>query len=162
MDQRIYREVQQRMEPLFAMDDQIIGEVVEEPAPGVDAFAELPSEAEARAAAERGMRRAAKATERALGKQWQNEALDYLRVFLVDHVYFVSEEASSAAYKAGLGKWKEGKGYGAVLQRAAKEGLIEQAGSGRSRRRHNSPTPLWRSLMASGEALARAELEPVE
>lgn len=98
----------------------------------------------ARAQADDGMRRAIEHAERTVEK-WGDLAYIYLEQFCRRHLVFISEDVSDASKKYGLIQPPTDRAWGAVYQRAIKAGMIEQEGSGRSRRRHHSICPKWKS-----------------
>ena len=106
----------------------------------------LPSEAEANEAADLGMARALTAT-MAADPEWADRAFAHLEQYAREHEAFISEDVSDASRDAGMPQPRTDRAWGAIYRRAAKAGVIVQDGSGRSRRRHGSICPRWRSLI---------------
>jgi len=98
----------------------------------------------ARAAADDGMRRALEHAE-AECKNWGDLAFRFLTLFCRRNLYFISEDVSAVSKKYGLLQPPTDRAWGAVYQRAARAGMMEQDGTGRSKRRHHSICPRWRS-----------------
>lgn len=105
--------------------------------------------AEARAARDAGMSKALRHAER-IDDEWPDAALGFLYRYARAHEHFISEEATAEAERLGYGSPADGRAWGGVFKRAAREGIIQRAGFGISKRRHLSPTPLWRSLVFAG------------
>ena len=100
----------------------------------------------ARAEADAGMRRALEHAERDVEK-WGDLAYLFLEQFCRAHAAFISEDVSDASIAWGLIQPPTLRAWGQVYRRAIKSGLIAQDGTGRSRRRHYSICPRWRSLV---------------
>ena len=100
----------------------------------------------ARAAAEIGMRMALEHAERDV-QNWGDLAYLFLEQFCRSHATFISEDVSDASKSWGLVQPHTDRAWGSVYRRAIKSGLIVQDGTGRSRRRHWSICPKWRSLI---------------
>lgn len=106
----------------------------------------------ARVEAEQGMKRALEHAERIVVK-WGDLAYIYLEQFCRGHLVFISEDVSDASKQYGLIQPPTDRAWGAVYQRAIKAGMIVQDGCGRSRRRHHSICPRWRSKIYCVPAL---------
>jgi hypothetical protein len=100
----------------------------------------------ARAAADDGMRRALQHAE-AECKDWGDLAFRFLTLFCRRHHYFISEDVSAASKQYGLLQPPTDRAWGAVYRRAILAEMIVQDGAGRSKRRHNSICPRWRSTI---------------
>ena len=106
---------------------------------------------EARAQAAEGMQRAtAHANEDIPG--WSSVAYLFLESFCRSHEYFISEDVSDASKQWGMVQPPTDRAWGSVYRMALKRSLIVQDGAGRSRRRHASICPMWRSLIFKGAA----------
>lgn len=100
----------------------------------------------ARAARDEGMQRAADHAER-VTPQWLETAFAFLTTYARTHEKFISEDVSDASKAWGMIQPPTDRAWGSVYVRAVKSGIIVQDGAGRSRRRHASICPLWRSLI---------------
>lgn len=100
----------------------------------------------AREARDRGMQQAVDHAER-VHDGWKNEAYTFLLKFCRMHEHFISEDVSDAHEAAGLPQPPTKRAWGALYQKAAREGYMVQDGLGRSRLRHASICPRWRSLV---------------
>lgn len=98
----------------------------------------------ARAAADDGMRRALEHAECTI-KKWGDLAYLFLEQFYRRNLSFISEDVSDASKRWGLEQPPTDRAWGMVYRRAQKAGVIEMDGTGRSRRRHASVCPKWRS-----------------
>lgn len=82
---------------------------------------------------------------------WSLLASIFLSTYAHRHPSFISEDVSDASK---LESWFPQPGtdraWGHIYRMAAKDGLIVMDGLGRSRRRHNSVCPRWRSLIYTG------------
>lgn len=105
----------------------------------------LDPDALARAARDEGIHRAIEHAN-ADGSGWSDLAYAFLRLFLRTHRFFISEDVSDASKLAGMTQPPTDRAWGAIYVRAAREKLIVQDGTGRSRRRHSSICPRWRTL----------------
>lgn len=94
--------------------------------------------------AEDGMRRALEHAERTVEK-WGDLAFIFLEQYARRHGSFISEEVSEASKVWGMAQPPTDRAWGQVYRRALKAGVIEQDGAGRSKRRHNTICPRWRS-----------------
>ena len=106
--------------------------------------------AHAREAANEGMARALDAAERR-DDMWPDIAYSFLVRYAWSHEQFISEECTAEAERLGYGSPADPRAWGAIFQRAARDGIIRRNGYGTSHRRHLSPTPLWRSLVYVGD-----------
>lgn len=98
----------------------------------------------ARAQAIEGMQRALDHANRVITK-WGDLAYVFLEQYARTNLSFISEDVSDASKKWGMAQPPTDRAWGAIYTRALKAGLIEQDGSGRSRRRHGSICPRWKS-----------------
>ena len=57
---------------------------------------------------------------------------------------------TAEADRMGYGSPADDRAWGPIFQRAARNKVIQRIGYGISKRRHLSPTPLWRSLVFGG------------
>ena len=104
------------------------------------------------AARDRGMTQAAEHAERA-HDCWGETAMAFLERFAETHATFISEDVSDATRADGtFPQPPTDRAWGAIYVRAARLGLIEKVGIGRSRRRHASICPKWRSLIVKDAA----------
>lgn len=83
---------------------------------------------------------------------WKNEAYTFLLAYAKQNLSFISEDVSDAHVAAKLPQPPTKRAWGALYLKAAREGAIEQCGMGRSRHRHASICPRWRSLIYRGAA----------
>lgn len=100
----------------------------------------------ARAARDAGMQQSLDHAE-AVYEGWQDEAYRFLERYARSHAYFISEDVSDASKAADMNQPPTDRAWGSLYRRAAKDGLIVQDGCGRSRRRHASICPRWKSLL---------------
>ena len=105
--------------------------------------------AAARAARDAGMTQALQRAER-VDDEWPELAYEFLVGYARTHAQFISEEATAEADRLGYGSPADGRAWGAIFKRAARDEVIQRIGYGISQRRHLSPTPLWRSLVFAG------------
>lgn len=98
----------------------------------------------ARAAADDGMRRAIEHAE-AECENWGELAYLFLEQFCRKNLSFISEDVSDASKTWGMVQPPTDRAWGQVYRRAQKSGVIVMDGTGRSRRRHASLCPRWRS-----------------
>jgi hypothetical protein len=98
------------------------------------------------AAASTGMSQAADAADRNI-PGWTNMAFEFLVDFARSHDRFISEDVSDASKKTNFPQPHTDRAWGSVYRRAIKENIIIQDGIGRSRRRHASVCPYWKSLI---------------
>jgi hypothetical protein len=84
---------------------------------------------------------------------WPERAYAFLEQFARANPEFISEDVSDASKSVtGFPQPPSDRAWGSVYVKAARAGLIEQCGAGRSRRRHASICPKWRSLVYAGGA----------
>jgi hypothetical protein len=78
-------------------------------------------------------------------REWKERAWGYLARFAACCETFKAEDL----WKAGLDKPREPRAIGPLFMRAAREGLIEYAGTERSvsKARHAGSASVWRSLV---------------
>ena len=82
---------------------------------------------------------------------WPERAYAFLEAFARENATFISEDVSDAAHAdTRFPTPPTDRAWGSVYRKAASAGLIEQCGAGRSRRRHASICPKWRSLVYAG------------
>lgn len=84
---------------------------------------------------------------------WPNEAYSFLLSFARTHELFISEDVSEASKQTGFPQPETDRAWGMIYRRAAKAGIIVQDGIGRSRRRHASVCPRWRSRVVQKETV---------
>lgn len=105
--------------------------------------------------AKAGMQRALETTE---GHYpfWAEEAFAFLVRFAENRAEpFISEDVSDASREdPAFQQPISDKSWGGIYRRAIKENVIERAGAGRSRRRHNSICPRWQSLICRNREAA--------
>lgn len=95
------------------------------------------------------------ATLDALGKDdlsWGDLAYAYLLRYARAHEEFISEDVSYASRLWGMIQPPTDRAWGAIYTKAARHGYIIQVGAGKSRRRHGSICPRWRSLIYQAPA----------
>lgn len=106
----------------------------------------LPTLDAARSARNHGMQVAIDhAEDRAPG--WGDVAYQFLVRYAASHCRFISEDVSDASKKWGMVQPPTDRAWGSVYRKAVRNGVIAQDGVGRSRRRHASICPMWRSLV---------------
>lgn len=106
----------------------------------------------ARTARDAGMQQAIQHAEE-LHPKWGDQAYDFLCEFAKRHASFISEDVSDATkLDPAFPQPPTDRAWGSIYRRAAKDRLIVQDGLGRSRRRHASICPRWRSCIAVGVA----------
>ncbi len=81
----------------------------------------------------------------AVSPRWSDVAYAFLLQFARKHATFISEDVSDASKAWGMVQPPTDRAWGSVYRRAIKAGVIVQDGCGRSRRRHASICPMWRS-----------------
>lgn len=96
---------------------------------------------------EAGMRQALEHADQEV-KQWSDLAYTFLVAFCQRHASFISEDVSDASKTWGMVQPPTDRAWGSIYRRAQKAGVIEMDGIGRSRRRHASVCPRWRSKIA--------------
>lgn len=100
----------------------------------------------ARSARDAGMQQALDHAE-AVVYEWGDLAFAFLENFIRGRMYFISEDVSDAFKAAGHEQPPTDRAWGSIYIRARKAGWIVQDGCGRSRRRHASICPRWKSLL---------------
>jgi len=100
--------------------------------------------AEAERLRDEGMERAADHAEREI-PEWRNEARRILEITAALHRNFTSEDIKIQADIRGLPRPPEPRAWGAVIQRAARDGIIRKVGwaDSTSRTCHCRPMQLW-------------------
>lgn len=84
---------------------------------------------------------------------WPERAYAFLVAYAHCHATFISEDVSDAAHaERSFPAPPTDRAWGSVYRKAASAGVIVQCGAGRSRRRHASICPKWRSLVFAGSA----------
>lgn len=106
----------------------------------------------ARAQRDAGMSQAVQHAEDVCPK-WGDRAYEFLCDFAKRHTSFISEDVSDATkLDPSFPQPPTDRAWGSIYRRAAKDRLIVQEGLGRSRRRHASICPRWRSCIATNAA----------
>lgn len=82
---------------------------------------------------------------------WRDMAFEFLVSFAKHHQLFISEDVSDASKEEALAQPPTDRAWGSVYIKALKFGVIAREGTGRSRRRHASICPRWRSRIYEGE-----------
>lgn len=93
-----------------------------------------------------GMAKALTHAER-MSAGWSDAAYLFLRRFAREHRQFISEDVSDESKRWGLTQPPTLRAWGPIYKRAAKQGVITIDGAGRSRLRHASICPRWKSLI---------------
>lgn len=106
--------------------------------------------AEAEAERDAAMASVAKHADEACHR-WQVLAFQWIITYALAHREFVSEDCTAAAEAAGIPKPPDTRAWGAPFARAARQKIIVRIGYGVSKRRHLSPTPLWKSQTYRGK-----------
>lgn len=88
----------------------------------------------------------------AVNEGWKDEAYSFLVAFAKYNRDFISEDVSDAHVAAQLPQPPTKRAWGSLYRRAARDGVIEQCGMGRSRLRHASICPRWRSRIFGSAA----------
>lgn len=84
---------------------------------------------------------------------WRAHAWEVLRAYLRTHAEFFVDAFWN---ESGLERPREARALGALVQRAAREGLMEKTGEYRKSVASNlSPKPVWRSLLGRREATVK-------
>lgn len=81
---------------------------------------------------------------------WREDAFGYVQRFAAAHRDrdFLAEEIAPWAYEQGCARAPDDRAWGAIIQRAGREGVIEQTGlAAKNKLSGNASTwrPLWRS-----------------
>jgi hypothetical protein len=98
------------------------------------------------AAAERQRDEAIAQAEANADVEWRDTALRFLRRYAEAHTTVFVDDL----WAAGMPRPREARALGAVMKRAAREGLIENTGSGRPSIASNlAMKPVWRSLVTT-------------
>lgn len=82
---------------------------------------------------------------------WGELAFGWIKTFALAHREFISEDCTAAAEAAGIPKPHNTKSWGGPFMRASRQKIIVRIGYGVSKRRHLSPTPLWKSQTYRGK-----------
>lgn len=104
-----------------------------------------------RAARDDGMRQSLEHAE-AVCSNWAELAYLFLEQYARKHASFISEDVSDASKEWGMVQPPTDRAWGSIYRRAANAGLIAVDGIGRSRRRHASICPKWRSNIYGASA----------
>lgn len=98
----------------------------------------------ARAERNEAMQRAVDAADGRVPK-WSEVAYQFVRLYAQQHrgERFIGRDITQAAKAYGLESPASEKAWGAVLQRAARERVIERVGYAQDPNRHASPVPQW-------------------
>lgn len=84
---------------------------------------------------------------------WPERAYGFLEGYARQNATFISEDVSEASKAVpSFPQPPTDRAWGSIYVKAQRAGLIEQYGAGRSRRRHASICPRWRSLVFVGGA----------
>lgn len=79
---------------------------------------------------------------------WADIAYALLLIYARTHAHFISEDVSDdSKARTDFPQPPTDRAWGSVYRRAVKDRVIVQDGTGRSRRRHASLCPRWRSLI---------------
>lgn len=102
-------------------------------------------------AKEEGKKGMQRAIENALRSDpdWADNAYEFLRIYASRNEFFISEDVSDASRRENINQPPTDRAWGSVYRKACQDGLMEIDGVGRSRRRHGSICPRWRSLIYS-------------
>jgi hypothetical protein len=103
------------------------------------------------AARDEGMQRALSHAQRECA-DWKIIAYAWLIGYARTHKEFISEDVGDAHLAAGLSQPPTRRAWGPLYVKAQREGYIVLCGTGRSRMRHASVCPKWRSLVYVGGA----------
>lgn len=106
----------------------------------------MPSLQNAEELAQAGMDRAL-ANAEARHRDWSDIAYDFLVQYAREHESFISEDVSDQSREVGFPQPPTDRAWGSIYRRAQRANIIYQSGTGRSRRRHNSLCPMWRSCL---------------
>lgn len=79
------------------------------------------------------------------GQTWQDAAFHAVCEYARTHNQFLTEEARIEADQLPLPT--DGRAWGAVMQKARREKIVEQIGFARAKSSNLSPKPLWKSLI---------------
>lgn len=101
----------------------------------------------ARLGAERGMNQAVDHANR-VAPQWSTRAYDKLFEYAWLGNDFMTEDVRLWAEETGLDMPPDNRSWGAVINRAVRENLIERVGYGNSKTGHMRPMPIWRKTHA--------------
>ena len=100
---------------------------------------------EAGARRDDGMQRAVEHAD-AVEVFWSESAYSHLRDFCRLQTSFLTEEAREFAESRGLTPPPDGRAWGAVIRRAAKDGLIQRIGYKPAKSSNLAPKCLWGAL----------------
>lgn len=105
-----------------------------------------PAKVEAELRRELGMTRAIAAARRH-APGWEDDALAAVRRFAETHEHFIAEDARATVE---LPEGVDGRAFGAVMQRARRDGLVVADGFAPANSSNRSPKVRWRSLVYTG------------
>jgi hypothetical protein len=101
---------------------------------------------QARSLRDRGMQQAVEHADREHAN-WKHDAYSFLIAFARSNRFFISEDVSDAHHAAGHPQPPTKRAWGPLYVRASRSGAIAQDGIGRSRLRHASVCPRWKSMI---------------
>lgn len=109
----------------------------------------------ARQLADAGMQTAVEHAD-AVDAGWSDRALEHVRAFATFRERFLGEDVRTWAHEQGLPKPPKACAWGAVMVRAARDGLIARGGYGTTRipPQHAKPAVLWLSCTFGKEQAA--------
>lgn len=116
----------------------------------IDFDAPPPAQVQAELSRDLGITRAASRAHRH-APGWEDDAVEAVRRFALTHETFIAEDArATIAIPDGV----DGRAFGAVMQRARREGLIRADGYAPANSSNRSPKVRWRSLVFTGSRSA--------
>jgi hypothetical protein len=92
-----------------------------------------------------GMQRAVEHAD-AVDLFWSERAYGHVMDFCRTKITFLTEDARAFAEGRGLQAPPDGRAWGAVMQRAARNGLMKKAGYAPAKSSNLSPKVLWEAL----------------
>ena len=106
----------------------------------------------AKAARDRGINKALNSVERACA-DWPEVAYHFLVSFAQHNEFFTGEQVSFASrFKRSFPQPRDERAWGAIYQRAQRDGLIVKSGTAPRHRGHLAIGNVWRSLVYAGGA----------
>lgn len=109
-----------------------------------------PAQVEAELRRELGVSRAASRAHRH-APGWEDDAVSAVKRFAETHESFIAEDVRETFHTPAE---IDGRAWGAVLQRARREGLIRADGYAPANSSNRSPKVRWRSLVYTGTRVA--------